>query len=41
MLFGLLAIVLIVVSAVIFSILGVAIDNLGDKCIEMIDRKRA
>ena len=40
MLFGLIAIVLICVSAVIFSILGVAIDNLGDKCIEMIDRKR-
>ena len=40
MLFGLIAIVLIVVSAVIFSILGVAVDNLGDKCIEMIDRKK-
>lgn len=40
MLFGLLAILLIVVSAVIFSILGVAADNLGDKCIEAIDKKR-
>ncbi|MBQ4379643.1 MAG: hypothetical protein II821_10685 [Treponema sp.] len=40
MLFGLIAIVLIVVSAVVFSILGVAVDNLGDKCIEMIDRKK-
>mgnify|MGYP007069940982 CR=1 FL=1 len=40
MLFGLLAIVLIVVSAVAFSWLGVAVDNLGDKCIEMIDRRR-
>lgn len=40
MLFGLLAVVLIVLSSVIFSMLGVAIDNLGDKCIEMIDRKR-
>ena len=40
MLFGLLAIVLTVVSAVVFSILSVAIDNFGDKCIEMIDRKR-
>lgn len=40
MLFGLMAIVLIVVSAVIFSILGVAVDNLGNKCIELIDRKR-
>ena len=37
MLFGLIAIVLIVVSAVVFSILGVAVDNFGDKCIEMID----
>lgn len=41
MLFGLLAIVLIIVSAVIFSVLGVAVDNLGDKCIEAIDAKRA
>lgn len=41
MLFGLLAIVLIVVFAVVFSVLGVAVDNLGDKCIELIDKKRA
>lgn len=41
MLFGFFAIVLIVISAVVFSIPGVAIDNLGDKCIEMIDRKRS
>ena len=40
MLFGLLAVVLIVLSSVVFSMLGVAIDNLGDKCIEMIDRKK-
>lgn len=40
MLFGLIAIVLIVVSSVFFSWLGVAVDNLGDKCIEMIDRKK-
>ncbi len=40
MLFGLLAVVLIVLSSVIFSMLGVAVDNLGDKCIEMIDRKK-
>ena len=40
MLFGLLAVVLIVLSSVIFSMLGVAIDNLGDKCIDMIDRKK-
>ena len=41
MIFGLIAIALIVVSAVVFSILGVAVDNLGDKCIELIDKKRA
>lgn len=41
MIFGLIAIVLIVVSAVVFSVLGVAVDNLGDKCIALIDRKRA
>lgn len=40
MLFGILALVLIVVSAVIFSWFGVAIDNIGDKCIEMIDRRK-
>ena len=40
MLFGLLAVVLIVLSSVIFSMLGVAVDNLGNKCIEMIDRKK-
>ena len=40
MLFGFIAVVLISVSAVIFSILGVAVDNLGDKCIERIDRRR-
>lgn len=40
MLFGFIAIVLIVVSSVVFSILSVVVDNFGDKCIEMIDAKR-
>ena len=39
MLFGLIAIILIILSAVVFSLLGVAVDNIGDKCIEMIDRR--
>ncbi|WP_407428226.1 hypothetical protein [Treponema sp.] len=40
MLFGLIAVVLIIASSVVFSWLGVAVDNLGDKCIELIDRKK-
>lgn len=40
MIFGILAVVLIVVSAVVFSVLGVAVDNIGDKCIDMIDKRR-
>ncbi len=41
MLFGLFSILMVVFSAIVFSWLGVAIDNLGDKCIELIDRKRS
>jgi len=41
MLFGLLCVFLICASSVIFSVLAVAIDNLGDSWIKKIDMKRA
>ena len=40
MLFGLVLVLSIVVGSVIFSILSIGIDNLGDKWIESIDRRR-
>lgn len=39
--FGILCLVLIIVQAVLFSVLAVGLDNLGDKCIKMMDKKRA
>lgn len=41
MLSGILCIVLMCLFAVVFSVLAVVIDNIGDKCIANIDRKRA
>ncbi len=40
MLFGIICAVLILAQSVLFSVLAVGLDNLGDKCIEMMDRKR-
>ena len=39
--FGLIIVFSIVAGSAFFSILSIAIDNLGDKCIELIDKKRA
>lgn len=41
MLFGLICFVLIIAQAVVFSLLAVGLDNLGDNCIKAMDRKRA
>lgn len=41
MLFGLICFALIVAQAVVFSLLSVGLDNLGDKCIKAMDKKRA
>ncbi len=40
MLLCLVSILGVVVLAFVASVLGVTIDNLGDKCIELIDRSR-
>lgn len=41
MLFGILCVFLICLFSVVFAVLSVVIDNIGDKCIANIDRKRA
>ncbi|MDD5789829.1 MAG: hypothetical protein PUE30_04825 [Spirochaetia bacterium] len=39
MIFGFVCAFLICLSSVIFSVLAVALDNLGDKCIKRMDKK--
>lgn len=40
MMFGLISVVLILVGSVVFSALGVFIDNVSDKIISMMDTAR-
>lgn len=40
MIFGLICTILICVSSVFFSVLAVVLDNLGDKCIEKMDKHK-